>query len=134
MLYRFHLLEIIFKKHHMKQCSSTFLTCTEGLFKYYGCSFVAKLCFIYDRSAFIYGLCFFIYDHCAFVYGLCFFIHDHCAFIYGLCTFHLWSVFFSFMIAVVSFMVCVLLGFAKGREVRCPENNRFLVGCRRYRK
>ena len=61
-----------------------------------------------QNYVFIYGLCFFIYDHCAFVYGLCFFIHDHCAFIYGLCTFHLWSVFFSFMIAVVSFMVCVL--------------------------
>ena len=34
-VYRFHLLEIIFKKNHMKQCSSTFLTCTEGLFKNY---------------------------------------------------------------------------------------------------
>ena len=32
-LYRFHLLEIIFKKNHMKQFSSTFLT--EGLFKNY---------------------------------------------------------------------------------------------------
>ena len=34
-LYRFHLLEIIFLKSHMKQCSSTFQTYTEGLFKNY---------------------------------------------------------------------------------------------------